>query len=279
MNGKSYDSTADTRQHIERVQSLLFQMIGNLHTRRREHDMSKFMSPEKEVFDRETPNLKSLEYGSDEYKQALGRMKVALDHHYANNSHHPEHYENGMAGMSLLDLMEMLADWKAATERHETGDITKSIDLNAERFGYDEMMRSIFHNTISEMGWEAVDDRFARSMTSGFSRRVWDGDFNPSPEPEYNKAVRDHVRSDYLNDADLVIAHLWREAYERVRRILLSRGVSDYLDEVFMEPEYWDSEHDDFSGKLVHYLNMEKVMSVLVTNWLGDEEIKDFDDE
>jgi hypothetical protein len=174
--------------------------------------MSKFMSPEKEVFDRETPNLKSLEYGSDEYKQALGRMKVALDHHYANNSHHPEHYENGMAGMSLLDLMEMLADWKAATERHETGDITKSIDLNAERFGYDEMMRSIFHNTISEMGWEAVDDRFARSMTSGFSRRVWDGDFNTSPEPEYNKAVRDHVRSDYLNDADLVIAHLWREA-------------------------------------------------------------------
>lgn len=52
----------------------------------------------------------------------------------------------------------------------------------------------------------------ARSMTSEFSRRVWDGNFNPSPEPEYNKAVRDHVRSEYLNDADLVIAHLWREA-------------------------------------------------------------------
>ena len=79
--------------------------------------------------------------------------------------------------------------------------------------------------------------------------------------------------------AALDIEKIEREAYERVRRILLSRGVSDYLDEVFMEPEYWDSEHDDFSGKLVHYLNMEKVMSVLVTKWLGDEEIKDFDDE
>ena len=79
--------------------------------------------------------------------------------------------------------------------------------------------------------------------------------------------------------AALDIEKIEREAYERVRRILLSRGVSDYLDEVFMEPEYWDSEHDGFSGKLVHYLNMKKVMSVLVTNWLGDEEIKDFDDE
>lgn len=41
--------------------------------------------------------------------------------------------------------------------------------------------------------------------------------------------------------AALDIEKIEREAYERVRRILLSRGVSDYLGEVFMEPEYWDS--------------------------------------
>lgn len=154
-NDAAYDSAEDTRAHIKRVQALMFEMIGRLHTRRREHDVSKLMEPEKPVFDRETPNLRKLEYGSEEYKQALGRMKVALDHHYAENSHHPEHYKNGMAGMSLLDLAEMLADWKAATERHETGDIARSIDLNAERFGYDDMLRSIFHNTVQEMGWES----------------------------------------------------------------------------------------------------------------------------
>lgn len=345
----AYDSTADTRAHIERVQSLMFMMIGKLHTRRREHDMSKLLEPEKSVFDRETPKLRNLEYGSEEYKQSLERMKVALDHHYAHNSHHPEFaemqeewrdvvgyeglyevssrgrvrtvgsirersgsrgsltvherirkphltpkgyhrvqlskdgvarnhlvhvlvaqafigcpdesdadqvnhkdgfksnncaenleyvtqsenmlhayehglktsnakyvftcenldistvgaqkmeaelkergYQNasaagiwrasvgdgkshlgmtfraeplaeaggwsGMAGMSLLDLVEMLADWKAATERHATGDITKSIDMNAERFGYDDTLRSIFHNTVREMGWEISND-------------------------------------------------------------------------------------------------------------------------
>ena len=102
--------------------------------------------------------------------------------------------------------------------------------------------------------------------------REWFSNSIEMPDSDWDDAAADAI-------AALDIEKIEREAYERVRRILLSRGVSDYLDEVFMEPEYWDSEHDDFSGKLVHYLNMEKVMSVLVTNWLGDEEIKDFDDE
>ena len=45
------------------------------------------------------------------------RTKDGIEHHYAVNSHHPEHYEAGIAGMSLFDLIEMLVDWKAASER------------------------------------------------------------------------------------------------------------------------------------------------------------------
>ena len=44
---------------------------------------------EKELFDKWTPILKTLEYGSEEYKDSLKNLKVALDHHYENNSHHP----------------------------------------------------------------------------------------------------------------------------------------------------------------------------------------------
>ena len=61
-------------------------------------DNSKLESPEKELFDEYTPKLKDCTYGSDEYKEFLKGLKVALDHHYANNSHHPEHYENGVNG-------------------------------------------------------------------------------------------------------------------------------------------------------------------------------------
>ena len=79
----------------------------------------------------------------------LAAMKPALDHHYAANSHHPEHYEKGILGMSLLDLIEMLCDWKAATHRHKDGDIRRSIEINQQRFGYSDSLKQIFLNTVS----------------------------------------------------------------------------------------------------------------------------------
>ena len=33
------------------------------------------------------------------------------------NRHHPEYYEDGIAGMTLVDLEEMLSDWEAASHR------------------------------------------------------------------------------------------------------------------------------------------------------------------
>jgi hypothetical protein len=79
-------------------------------------------------------------------------MKPALDHHYAQNRHHPEHHASGIAGMTLLDLIEMLCDWKAATERHEDGDMARSIQQNQERFGYSDELRLVLENTARELG-------------------------------------------------------------------------------------------------------------------------------
>jgi hypothetical protein len=76
-------------------------------------------------------------------------LKPALDHHYANSSHHPEHYEEGMAGMDLIDLLEMIADWYASSMRHNDGNIIKSIELNKTRFQYNDMLETIFKNTVN----------------------------------------------------------------------------------------------------------------------------------
>lgn len=113
------------------------------------HDNSKLQSPEKELFDEFTPKLKNCTYGSDEYKEFLKGLKTALDHHYANNSHHPEHYPNGINGFDLFDLVEMFFDWKAASERHADGDIFKSIEINKERFGLSEQLAEILKNTAT----------------------------------------------------------------------------------------------------------------------------------
>jgi len=153
MIESQYDSTKDTLLHVKRVAELLNEAAIELIKRANVHDNSKFISPEKELFDEYTPKLKNCVYGSDEYKEFLQGLKVALDNHYTNNSHHPEHYENGIDGMDLFDLIEMFFDWKAATERTKDGNIFKSIEINKNRFKMSEQLVSIFANTSIRLGY------------------------------------------------------------------------------------------------------------------------------
>jgi hypothetical protein len=142
------DSRPETYKHIHAVQGFLSRMIVDLLRRQQEHDQSKLASPEVEVFDEFTPKLADMTYGSDEYRACLAAMRPALDHHNAHNSHHPEHYPDGIRGMSLLDLLEMICDWKAASQRHADGDIRRSIEINQRRFGYSDELKQIFLNTL-----------------------------------------------------------------------------------------------------------------------------------
>lgn len=145
----SYDSTKDTQEHITKVRSYVLFCTNELNKRARDHDHDKIDNPtEKALFDEFTPKLRNCTYGSDEYKTYLKGLKEGLDIHYANNRHHPEHFENGIKDMTLIDLLEMICDWKAASERHEDGDIFKSIEINQERFGYSDDVKSLLKNTV-----------------------------------------------------------------------------------------------------------------------------------
>jgi rubredoxin len=183
--------------HIIHVAKNVDEIINNLDARKRAHDASKLKEPEKSIYDEYTPKLRDMTYGSDEYKQCLADMGVALKHHYGNNTHHPEYYQmwkcpicnsifsdkeaiidfepdtrlcpkcsahgaifesalepaSGIYGMSLLDIIEMLADWKAATARHADGDIKESLRINRERFGISDQLFEILKNTVQELEW------------------------------------------------------------------------------------------------------------------------------
>jgi len=148
-----YDSRFETRKPIARVQELLQFCLSDLRDRQRRHDQSKLESPEREMFDKYTPLLKSLTYGSPEYEAVRQEMlQTALKHHYEHNDHHPEHYPNGINGMTLMALIEMLCDWKAATERHTNGSIEQSLTHNRGRFGEIDMYQ-VMHNTAVTLGW------------------------------------------------------------------------------------------------------------------------------
>lgn len=153
--GEQYAATKnETRKHILQVGKFLSKIVACLIDRGIFHDKSKLEAPEDEIFDKYTPQLAQSTYGSKEYKQFLKEMKPALKHHYKVNRHHPEHFHNaGIFGMSLIDVMEMLCDWKAATMRHNDGDIRKSIETNQKRFKYSDELKHIFHNTVDDLKW------------------------------------------------------------------------------------------------------------------------------
>ena len=157
---KQYDSTEDTFAHKDRVHELVNQMAGCLVRRGYNHDNSKLEPPEKPLFDAHTTALKGLKYGSDEYRGQLALLKPALDHHYAANAHHPEARAEGVAAMSLLDLLEMLADWKAAGERHQRADcnLVNSLKVNRARFHIpDQIFRQLISTSL-ELGWITPED-------------------------------------------------------------------------------------------------------------------------
>ena len=136
-----------TMRHIERVRNLLNIFVCDLLRRAEVHDQSKLESPEVEMFTEFTPKLASSTYGSTEYDEFRKAMGPALAHHYAKNPHHPEHHKNGVDDMTLLDVLEMFADWKAAGERHNDGNILKSIEKNVDRFKLSPQLVKILENT------------------------------------------------------------------------------------------------------------------------------------
>ena len=138
----------DTKEHISQVREFMAVSVQELLNRAQNHDRSKLESPEIEIFTEYTPKLKNSTYGSDEYKTFLKKMQVGLKHHYEHNSHHPEHYQSGINGMDLFDLVEMICDWKAAVMRHADGDINKSLEINRERFKIDDQLYYILKNTV-----------------------------------------------------------------------------------------------------------------------------------
>lgn len=144
-----------TAAHIRRVGELMVQASSELARRAVNHDQSKWSSEEWDAFARETPGLRALTYNSPEYKAALARLGPALQQHYARNPHHPEFHRDGVNDMTLLDLLEMLCDWKAATERHDDGSIERSISQNTDRFKISSQLALILWNTAKAQGWLA----------------------------------------------------------------------------------------------------------------------------
>ena len=135
-------------RHMGVIRNYMKDFTDELTARAFVHDFSKLKEPELSML----VELSELsderhEYGSSAYSDMLKKIEPLLKEHNSVNTHHPEHYENGIDGMDLYDICEMFIDWRVASEKHEGSDIWKSLEVGKERFGMSDQLYNILKNT------------------------------------------------------------------------------------------------------------------------------------
>ena len=172
------DSRPDTQKHIDLVNENGKKFCDKFLERLIHHDASKLEEPERKYFDRGTPRLQDSTYGEKSYDDAKARIKPGLDHHYASNDHHPEHFgERGISGMNLYQLLEMWIDWTAAVKRHNDGNIFNSLMYNRDRFHIDGQLFNILMNTATEDFPDQMDsanEKFQKYLEAEMDRDIPD---------------------------------------------------------------------------------------------------------
>ena len=142
------DFIKDLVQHKQWVTEHMLTAARDLFWRAAVHDNSKFSPEEFELYDKVFPELQKYPYGSPELKAVYTQLGPALKHHLKVNRHHPEFHEDGINDMNLIDVLEMVCDWMAASKRSQTG-IDRGLVINRERYGINDQLFEIIRNTVA----------------------------------------------------------------------------------------------------------------------------------
>lgn len=236
-NTENYDCTNDVIEHRKRVIFWINFLAGDiLKHRGNVHDASKLEQPEKDIFDEFTPKLKSLKFGSDEYKADLEKMGEGLKHHYKKNSHHPEFHKRGIDGMAIWDLVEMLADWMAATSvKNQPMDL----DYLQGRFNLSPQLRNIITNTLWSADMEAINCKIPEEFQQ-ISNFVSDKSFE-KPEPKHHVVhcpECDHIFA-FADGQGNLAGDQFNAGVERALNLI-------YTERVRQNGKWGEQNHDDY---------------------------------
>jgi Family of unknown function (DUF5662) len=120
--------------HQGQVSALLRELARRLEARADYHDLSKFRPDEFAGFVEVNRIAREHPYGSAEYKESL-KDNHTIDLHFSRNRHHPEYHTGGVNGMNLIDFIEMVIDWIAASRTYGTTSWEDVIKEQQKRFG------------------------------------------------------------------------------------------------------------------------------------------------
>lgn len=140
-------------RHKNEINILTHHFITLLLTQINTHDDSKLEEPEISLFSKNIEDFSNTnEYLSQDYNKLLQDINDAKEQHYVNNRHHPEHFENGVDNMTLIDVIDMLLDWLCSNVIYKNNieEIEKMIRKQQKRFNLSDQLTKILINTSNE---------------------------------------------------------------------------------------------------------------------------------
>ena len=149
----TFDFLCDIILHVGEVQENIEEFTSELKKRGLAHDRTKFLALEFDAFVSTREDFKRANYGSEEYKRCVDEAHGAVVHHHENNRHHTHYHKNGIDDMNMIDIIEMVCDWKAASRRSPDMDFAGSIDHAFKKYGVGKQLGRILKNTFEQLGW------------------------------------------------------------------------------------------------------------------------------
>lgn len=143
-----FDFLTDTLIHIGEVQEELEVFCHELKMRGIKHDRSKLQDPEFSIFVSTREQFKKANYGTPEYDAVMEAARPAVDHHYKNNRHHTGHHSNGIEDMNLIDIIEMICDWKVAARRSPNQTFQESLPKCFKKYNIHGQLKQTILNTL-----------------------------------------------------------------------------------------------------------------------------------
>jgi hypothetical protein len=134
--------------HKEAIATYMAKFCAELSYRAAVHDNSKFDPQEFDVYAQHIQDFNKHPFGSPEDNALRDKIISASLLHRKHNRHHPEFFRDGLDGMNLIDLLEMIIDWKAATERCPHDSLQKSMPLLKEKYNISDQLYNILTNTL-----------------------------------------------------------------------------------------------------------------------------------
>jgi hypothetical protein len=126
------------QRHTTLVRQALHKIADELNRRAEVHDLSKFSEDEFAGFVQINRVAREHKYGSPEYQASLNAVEPnPVKLHYSRNSHHPEYFGGGANDMDLIDLIEMVCDWYAASKTYGQTSFADSVEISLDRFPMD----------------------------------------------------------------------------------------------------------------------------------------------